>query len=148
MKKNDTYKKISRQLLNTIKQFNQYDQKARNFGTDHKLHFSEIHLIEFIGNHKNCYVSEIAKNINVTKGAVSQMVKKLERKEYLLKIPDVNNKSRTLIHLTPKGQKAFDEHNKYHAYLDNLVADALKDFSPQEEQLIYQFLKTMKYKWK
>ena len=148
MYKNNVYKKISRQLLNTIEQFNEYDKKARTFGTDYKLHFSEIHLIEFIGNNKNCYVSEIAKGTKVTKGAVSQMVKKLERRGYLFKTIDTSNKARTLIHLTKKGQKAFDEHNKYHIYLDNLVAETLEGLSHQEITIIFEFLKKMECKWK
>ncbi len=148
MKNDSTVKVISRQLLNTVEQFNKYDKKARNFGTDHKLYFSEIHLIEFIGKHPNCHVSGIAEGINVTKGAISQMVKKLERKGFLFKTIDADNKSRTLVFLTKKGQKAFEEHQKYHEYLANLVNEALDGFSLKEIKAIYKFLNKMEYYWK
>ncbi len=73
--------RLPRKLLNVINHFNETDKKARNFGTDTVLHLSEIHLIEFIGNNENLSVSEIARRRNVTKGAISQTLIRLEDKK-------------------------------------------------------------------
>ena len=139
---------ISRNLLDTIEQFNKYDKKARFFGTDHELFIAEIHLIDFIGNNKNCCISEIAKSIQVTKGAVSQMVKKLEKKGYLRKIEDSDNKTKVIVQLTEKGQTAFDEHRRYHKNFNKKILEGIKNFDAHQRKAICEFLQEIQKNWK
>ncbi|WP_163469237.1 MarR family winged helix-turn-helix transcriptional regulator [Fusobacterium sp. IOR10] len=141
------YKKISRKLLDVISAFRNYDGKARYFQTDYKLSFSDIHLIEFIGNNNTTYVSQIANENKITKGAVSQSVKKLEEKGYLYKTIDVDNKSREFIRLTDKGNIAYKDHKNYHKKIDSEVSSILKDFSIEEQRGILLFLKRIEKKW-
>ena len=141
------YQKISRQLLDVISTFRNYDGKARYFQTDYKLSFSDIHLIEFIGNNNNTYVSQIANENKITKGAVSQSVKKLEQKGYLCKIIDTDNKSREFIKLTDKGKIANKNHEDYHKKIDNQISSILKDFSVEEQRGILLFLKKIEKTW-
>lgn len=143
MDKNNVIKELPRQFLDTIEQFNVSDKKARKFGTDNILYISEIHLIEYIGNSKTLHISEIARGLGITKGAVSQMVKKLERKGYVKKIIDLENKSRILVHLTKKGEVAYLEHQKYHENIDNLIISAIEEYSIEEVVVICEFLKKM-----
>lgn len=148
MEQNNAIQKLSRQLLDTIHQFDHYDRLARSFGTDHVLFLSEIHLIDYIGSHENCYISETARDLQVTKGAVSQMVKKLERKGYLEKAVDSGNQTRVVVRLSAKGQVAFDGHCRYHDLLDRDIANALWDFTDEEAAAVCQFLKRMEEQWK
>ncbi|MBE6906333.1 MarR family winged helix-turn-helix transcriptional regulator [Marasmitruncus massiliensis] len=148
MEQKNGVKKLSRQLLDTIQQFNCYDRLTRSFGTDHVLFLSEIHLIDYIGSHRDCYISEIARELQVTKGAISQMVKKLERKGYLIKAVDTGNKTRMVVRLSAKGQIAFDGHCRYHNRLDRDLANALQDFTDEETAAVCQFLKRMEEQWK
>lgn len=141
------YKKISRQLLDVISTFKNYDGKARYFQTDYKLSFSEIHLIEFIGNNNNPYVSQIANENKITKGAVSQSIKKLEQKGYLYKTIDVDNKSREFIRLTKKGNVAYSEHKNYHKIIDNQISSILKNFNVEEQKGILLFLEKIEKTW-
>ncbi|MFA6709043.1 MAG: MarR family transcriptional regulator [Fusobacterium sp.] len=141
------YKKISRQLLDVISTFRNYDGKARYFETDYKLSFSDIHLIEFIGKNNNTYVSQIANENKITKGAVSQSVKKLEQKGYLCKTIDIDNKSREFIKLTDKGKIANKNHEDYHKKIDNQIDSILKDFSEEEQRSILLFLKKIEKTW-
>ncbi|MBC2399154.1 DNA-binding MarR family transcriptional regulator [Clostridium tetanomorphum] len=143
MNKIDVISELPRQFLDTIEQFNISDKKARNFGTDNVLYLSEIHLIQYIGDSERLYVSEIARGLSITKGAVSQMVKKLEKKGYVEKILDSENKSRTLVRLTEKGKIAYLGHKEYHEYIDKLVISAIEGCSTQEVLVIKQFLKKM-----
>lgn len=148
MDKKTTIKYISRQFLDTVDQFNKYDKKARTFGTDHELFLSEIHLIEWIGNRKGGYITEIAKEMNITKGAVSKTVKKLQRKGYVSKESDPFNKSKVLLQLTEKGNIAFNEHRAYHIRLDQLMEETLKKCGDKELSAIYYFLYEMENKYK
>ena len=94
MKRLNDAQKISRLLLNAIEQFNKYDKKARTFGTGQELFIAEIHLIDFIGNNPDCWISDIAKSMQVTGGAVSQVVKKLKKRDTLPKLTTQKTKQR------------------------------------------------------
>lgn len=105
--------KLPRKLLNVINQFNKSDKKPRNFGTDSMLHLSEIHLIEFIGDNEKLSVSEIARKKNITKGAVSKTLIRLEGKKLIVKGLNPENRSQAVASLTKKGWIAYCEHKKY-----------------------------------
>ncbi len=139
---------ITRQLLDVVEQFNKYDKQSRTFGTDHELFVAEIHLIAFIGNSENCCISDIAKSMQVTKGAVSQMVKKLEKKGYLIKLVDSENKTRVLVHLTQKGRNAFEGHLRYHEELDVKIFNVLQTYNSQQRSTIYKFLSEVQWQKK
>lgn len=147
MEKQYDAQKISRCLLDTVEQFNKYDRRSRTFGTDHELFIAEIHLIDFIGSNESYCISDIAKSIRVTKGAVSQMVKKLEEKGYLMKAADSGNKARVIVRLTQKGQKAFEEHRRYHKELDGKVFDVVQNYDGQKRAVICEFLEEIQKKW-
>lgn len=138
---------ISRSILDLIDAFINLDKKARKFGTDKELFLSEIHFIDFVGTHKTYTISEIAKEMNITKGAVSQMVKKLEKKGLLEKYYDVSNQLKVFVKLTEKGEIAYQEHKKYHQGLDNYIAEIVKDYNLDEKRLIHDFLKEVRLKW-
>lgn len=148
MKKRYDAQAVSRHLLDAVEQFNRYDKKARTFGTDQELFVSEIHLMDFIGSHENCCISEIAKSTHVTKGAVSQMVKKLEKKGYLSKAEDPDNRSRVIVRLTQKGDKAFAEHRRYHKELEKKVSAVLKKYGDRQRSVISEFLQEIQKEWK
>lgn len=142
--KNDIEQKLARELLDVIMLFNKSDKKARKFGTDTPLHISEIHMIESIGNSEGLSVSEIARRKNITKGAVSQTIMRLEDKKFVVKSSDPKNKSRVAVFLTEKGRTAFREHRKYHEKFAEHVAQAMHGKTDKEINAIYDFMAGLK----
>ncbi|AND86271.1 MarR family transcriptional regulator [Clostridium tyrobutyricum] len=132
--------RLPRKLLNVINHFNETDKKARNFGTDTVLHLSEIHLIEFIGNNENLSVSEIARRRNVTKGAISQTLIRLEDKKLVIKALNSKNKSQIIISLTEKGWIAYCQHKKYHENINKIILSCINGKSERDINTIYSFL--------
>src|SRR5271157_3776865 len=59
------------------KLWQQLDSKPRKFGTENDLSGSEIHLIEVVGQNEGLSVTDLAKRLGITKGAISQTLKKL-----------------------------------------------------------------------
>ena len=94
------------------------DKSPKQFGTDEFLSHSDIHLIEIIGDTEGLSVTDIGKILGITKGAVSQSLKKLEAKEYTAKEPDPENLSRSMVRLTTKGWTAFWAHKHWHEKMD------------------------------
>lgn len=117
-----------------VKLWQQVEKRPRRFGIDEDLHSSEIHMIESIGENNAVCVSDMARLLGVTKGAVSQTVKKLERKGLLTKYPDPGNSSRVMLELTAKGKIAFYAHVHWHETMDGGFKEYLTHL-PQEKIL-------------
>lgn len=137
----NSYKeKLPRKLLNVINNFNKMDKKARNFGTDTVLHLGEIHIIEFIGDNDKLSVSEIARRKNITKGAVSQTLIRLEGKKLIVKSLNPENKTQTIVSLTKKGWTAYCEHKRYHQNINKVILSCIRGRDEGDIKSIYDFL--------
>jgi DNA-binding MarR family transcriptional regulator len=134
--------------METIKQkFNaimvlarQLETEPRKYGTDIMLTGVEIHLIELIGDNDNPSVTGLARRFGVTKGAVSQRLKKLEQKGLIIKNVDPSNTSRVMVSLTSKGYVAFYAHQHWHETMDGGFKAYVQNLDPEKIAIIDEFL--------
>lgn len=118
----------------------QLDRSPKRFGTGEMLTHSEIHLIEIIGDNEGLSVTDIGRYLGITKGAVSQSLKKLEAKHYTDKETDPDNQSRSIVSLTAKGWTAYWAHKHWHETMDGGFSDYLKNLKKEEFSVILAFL--------
>ncbi len=85
------------------------DKKPKDFGTGDLLYVSEIHAVYLIGSNPEINMTRLAELAGVTRGAVSQMVKRLVSKRYVAKFKVFNNKEVNL-RLTDKGYIIFQRY--------------------------------------
>ena len=116
------------------------DKTPRPFGTDEPLSHSEIHLIEIIGDNRDLSVTDIGRHLGITKGAVSQNLKRLESKALSTKETDPKNLSRTLVTLTSKGYTAYYAHKHWHETMDGCFASYLDDMDEKDIKVVVRFL--------
>ncbi len=96
---------------------------ARQYGSV-ALFKAEVHILEIVGKRAGVTVSDIAQMMEVTKGAVSQIVTKLVRKKLVEKRMIAGNMRAQELHLTPKGQAAFYAHEEHERKLvESIAAD-------------------------
>lgn len=108
----DRFKKI-------VDLFIKLEQKPRRYGTVELLTQTQIHLIELIGDsNESLSVTDLSLRQGVTKGAVSQNIKRLEQKGLAYKEEDPKNISRIFIRLTNKGKTAHYAHKLWHEKAD------------------------------
>lgn len=84
---------------------------------DEKLHgynYSEIHTIAAIGDLEDPNVTQIANSMNVTRGAISKITKKLLEQNLIESYQRDGNKQKIFFRLTESGQFLYDEHAKRH----------------------------------
>ena len=84
---------------------------------DEKLHgynYSEIHTIAAIGDLEDPNVTQIANSMNVTRGAISKITKKLLEQNLIESYQRDGNKQKVFFRLTESGQFLYDEHAKRH----------------------------------
>jgi DNA-binding MarR family transcriptional regulator len=117
------------------------EQTPRPFGTDERLTSSEIHLIEIIGDNAEALsVTDLSKVLGVTKGAVSQNLKRTENKGLTLKIEDPQNSSRSIVKLTSKGKTAYFAHKHWHETMDGGFKEFFLNLKPERIDFLIDFL--------
>lgn len=140
MTKQETFKNIGETFNRIINKFSSIEKKPRDFGIGDLLYPSEIHNIEIIGRNPGINVTNLAKKLGVTKGAVSQIVNKLERKKLVAKSRDSNNEKEVMLKLQKKGEIAFDGHEAFHAKFYSEIMDEVDDISPEQIQFFQRIL--------
>ena len=117
------------------------ESKPRRFGTDEHLSSKEIHLIELIGDTgERLSVTDLSVQAGVTKGAVSQALKRLENKGLSQKERDPSNRSRTIVKLTSKGKSAYFAHRHWHEQKDGGYLAYLQSLDDEKLDFLISFL--------
>ena len=88
------------------------DKKPKDFGTGDLLYVSEIHAIHYIGGNPEINMTQLAEISGVTKGAVSQIVKRLVRKQYIA-LYKTKNKKEVNLRLSDKGYIINQQYEKF-----------------------------------
>jgi len=107
------------------------------------LYEAEIHMIKAIKENEGIHVTGLADILGVTKGAVSQIIIKLERKGMIVKDTDPRNLSRLRISLTPKGETAYLNHEKLHGEFDRLFYSVLQNAAEDNKLFLSNFLESL-----
>lgn len=91
---------------------------------------SEVHYIECIGKNEDSNVTKLAESLYMTRGAISKMTKKLEKKGIIESYQKPDNKKEIYFRLTEQGKKVFHIHEKLHKEFrdrDKVVFDQITD---------------------
>lgn len=116
------------------------DRQALDYGTGDPLHMGEIHTIDAVGRLSRPNVTELAGALGVTKGAVSQMITRLEKKGHVRKWKDSGQGNELSVELTRKGKIAYSGHIRFHAlYYKGLF----EDFSEKQLVVIMRALRSL-----
>ena len=132
--------KLAEAFLRIVHQMMENQKKPRHYGIDELLYPSEIHTIMMIGMHRDVHVSELARFLGVTRGAVSQMVAKLEGKGLIEKKADPKNGKIVLLSLTTKGKVAYYAHEQYHEEADAPLIDYMANLTEEQYAFAVKFL--------
>lgn len=144
MNTNDLYEPmLSNPLLRVVYTFFEIDKKTRYYGTDVPLFPSEIHMINKIKQNEGIHVTGLANILNVTKGAVSQTIMKLEKKGLIQKEKDLYNQSRLVLKLTAKGETAYQNHEKFHEKIEVMLNEIVKDAPKKKVKFFKDVLITL-----
>lgn len=135
--------RISEKLLRIMSMLSERESKPRSYGTDTPLFDAEIHLIKTIKENEGSSVTALAETMNVTKGAVSQILTRLDKKEMIRKEKDEKNQSRVLLYLSSKGETAYVGHKNMHSSLDDMINGILQSRSEQYRTVLADFLSAM-----
>jgi DNA-binding MarR family transcriptional regulator len=108
------YEQIMQQLDQVMMIMEAMHTPSLSFGTGVAMYRREIHTIQAIGRHSGINVTALAEYMGVTKGAVSQTIKKLIEKGLARKTHTPGNAKKVVLELTDLGWIGFHNHEKFH----------------------------------
>lgn len=86
---------------------------AKDYGTGEKFHTVEVHILSYIAEYPGVSVTEVARDWNRTKGAVSQIIKKLEGKGLVYREKEAGNNKKVCLYVTEEGARLDQAHRDY-----------------------------------
>lgn len=131
------------EFMNTLAVSMDIQGKTRNFGTAIPLNKTEIHLICLVAKNPGIHKIGLAKQLNITKGAVTQLAKKLQKAQLIRHEIDPKNLSRHCLFVTPQGACACEKHDQFHRVINGALLSKVQELSPQSKGEILNFLKSI-----
>ena len=128
-----------------INKYNTLEKKPNDFGTGTLLYRSEIHMIDVIGKNNNINITNLATQLGITKGAVSQSIDRLKKKGMVTKNLSPETENEVVLSLTEKGNQAYIEHLRFHQNFYRMLEGYLQDISLPEMQKITQLLQEFEH---
>ena len=105
-----------------------------------KLNTAAMSLINVIDMNPGMSVTDLSKRMNLTKSAISQMLKKLCTLGLLKKSKNDGNDKSIYPKLTETGKMTASEYREKHDRFYLCMRDLLNRFDSDEQELIYRFL--------
>jgi len=93
-----------------------------------------------IGKHPEANLTELTDYLGVTKGAVSQMAKALEKKDIIRRVQSDDNNKNIRFELCEEGQRIYDGHEKYHEELYGKLNNLMDSYTVEGLASIEKFL--------
>ena len=110
MNKKRASKDLLERFVRLVNKYNALGKHPMTYGTQHKFHHSERHMLDIVGDDPGLNLTEFAKAVGVTKGAISQVVSKLEKKGALIRFKSDDNDKEVLVRLTQQGKQIYAHH--------------------------------------
>ncbi len=123
---------LIRDLQQLIPRFGQSGMAARDYGCGRKLFPAEIQGVEIIARWPGLSAKELSLKLGVTKGAVSQLLSRLEKKGLVTKERDLGGTRRFSLRLTALGQTAFEGYLNFLSQNCQRLAGQLENL-PQDQ---------------
>jgi DNA-binding MarR family transcriptional regulator len=114
-----------------------------DFDTGVPLYRAEIHTVQAIGELRETTVTELAEHMNVTKGAVSQIVKKLAAKGLVLRKGRRGDARESILTLSVVGLRGYNCHREFHQQMFRLVKEHFGDRYDEKIRLFTSVMEDM-----
>lgn len=124
-----------------VMNYSDYIKSARDYGTGEIINMVEVHTLTVIEENPGITVTEVALEWNRTKGAVSQIISKLEKRGLIKRKKEVGNARIVHLYVTEKGNILSKAHKEYD--INELIwADKTlrKSFTSEEINVFYNVM--------
>ena len=121
-------------LVKLFHNINDIEEQMIRTGDYKDVTANDMHVMEAIGIGEQKNMTTVAKALHVTTGTLTISINNLVKKKYVERERSEEDRRVVLISLTPKGQKAFLHHQKFHEQMIEAVVEQLSE----EEQYVLE----------
>lgn len=118
-------------------------QELHNRENYEDLSFSEVHCIEKIGDLSVPNITMISHALNMTKGGITKITTKLQKKGYIEKYKLEGNKKEVHFKLTDLGRELYVKHERLHREARDSEEALFSTFSEGDQRVIVEFLERL-----
>ncbi|MCP1103706.1 DNA-binding MarR family transcriptional regulator [Aequitasia blattaphilus] len=119
---------------------NRERKTPKNYGTGDILYEAEVKMLEAICLQPGINATTLATQMDVTRGAITQMMTRLETKGYIKHYHKGCNKKEKYYKLTNHGEKIREAYNEHHKHANEKVCEYLSGLDPETRKIIIRFL--------
>ena len=116
-------------FIRVVHKYNALEKIPMKHSAKHDLYHSERHMLDRIADNPHLNVSDLAKHAGVTKGAISQIVKKLEDKGIVARFKKGSSDKEVFVELTALGKRVSEERKKINIETIMPLLSELKRYS-------------------
>ncbi len=117
------------------------EESPFDFGTGDLLTRSEVHFLAAIGKNPGINVTDLAGHCDISKSAVSQMMKKLSQKKLVEKYRKKDNDKEICLRLSSRGRIAFLGHEQFHLKTHARIEQRLREMTDEEFRFLQEFFR-------
>lgn len=133
-------KDLINSFIRMVNKYNALEKYPVRYGSRQNFYHSERHMIDTFADNPQMNITDFALMNGVTKGAVSQVVTKLEKKGVIRRFKRSGNEKEVFIELTQTGKEIYEQHQKVNKETISSIQNELGKFSDDKvEFLIYMF---------
>lgn len=130
---NDTRRTLNELLVNLFNNILAIEEN--NLRKQHvELSMTEVHILEAIVKSESNMMSVVAKYLMVTQGTLTVSVSKLEKKGYVERIKDDEDRRVVRLVITDKARAVLEVHDEFHAQMIDKIVNEL-DIEEEQELL-------------
>jgi DNA-binding MarR family transcriptional regulator len=141
MKREETSKELIELFIRMVTKYNSLEKIPARHGTRHNLYHSERHMLDKIGDNTGMNVTEFAAAAGVTKGAISQLVTKLEKKGIVRRYKKSTNDKEVFLELTKSGQEVYEKHKEINKQTIMPLNEELSKHSDEKVEFLLEMFK-------
>jgi DNA-binding MarR family transcriptional regulator len=110
-------------------------RKPKDYGTGDLLYFTELHTITVVARNKEINMTQLAEIMGVTKGAISQTIRKLVNKNLILKT-NINNRKEVNLMLSEKGNTVLKAQESFQKEIFTFAGSLYEKARPEDRELV------------
>jgi DNA-binding MarR family transcriptional regulator len=110
-------------------------RKPKDYGTGDLLYFTEVHTITVVGRNNGVNMTRLAEIMGVTKGAISQTIRKLVHKNLIVKSNN-NNRKEINLKLSGKGMKVLEAQASFQMEIFTFAASLYEKAGPEDRETV------------
>lgn len=122
-------------FLNILHLYSVINRKPKDYGTGDMLFFTEIHTISMVGKNRQINMTNLADLMGVSRGAISQTIRKLVSKDLIIKSNTTNRKEINL-RLSEKGLIVYKGQESFQKDIFTFAGSLYKQAKAEDIQIV------------